>query len=67
MSLLKLLCKTRGAVDTSGVARFWILYFNAKDEIIEVKSLYNPEEYKGARVVYNDDEIIEKLNKYKNR
>ena len=32
-----------------------------------IESLYNPEEYKGARKVYNDEEIIDKLTKYKNR
>jgi hypothetical protein len=59
--------KTLNAVDSSGVGRGWVLYFNSKDEIIEVKSLYNPETYKGARKVYTDTEIIDKLIKYKAR
>mgnify|MGYP003661228881 FL=1 len=42
-----------------------LIYFNSKDEIIEVKSLYNPETYKGARKVYTDSEIIDKLTEYK--
>ena len=67
MTTLQLIVKTKGALDYYGIARGWILYFNSKDEITEVKSLYNPESYKGARKVYNDEEIIEKLTKYKNR
>ena len=67
MSLIKMIEKTEGAVDSSGIGRGWVLYFNSKDEIIEVKSLYNPETYKGARKVYTDSEIIDKLTKYKNR
>jgi hypothetical protein len=67
MTTLQLIIKTKGALDYYGIARGWILYFNSKDEITEVKSLYNPEEYKGARQVYTDDEIIEKLTNYKNR
>jgi hypothetical protein len=65
MSLINEIKKTEGAVDSSGIGRGWVLYFNSKDEIIEVKSLYNPETYKGARKVYTDAEIIDKLTKYK--
>ena len=65
MSLINEIIKTEGAVDSSGIGRGWVLYFNSKDEIIEVKSLYNPETYKGARKVYTDSEIIDKLTKYK--
>ena len=65
MSLINEIKKTEGAVDSSGIGRGWVLYFNSKDEIIEVKSLYNPETYKGARKVYTDSEIIDKLTKYK--
>jgi len=67
MSLINEIIKTEGAVDSSGIGRGWVLYFNSKDEIVEVKSLYNPETYKGARKVYTDEEIIDKLTKYKNR
>ena len=65
MSLINELTKTEGALDSSGIGRGWVLYFNSKDEIVEVKSLYNPETYKGARKVYTDAEIIDKLTKYK--
>lgn len=67
MSLINEIKKTEGAVDSSGIGRGWVLYFNSKDDIVEVKSLYNPETYKGARKVYTDTEIIDKLTKYKNR
>ena len=67
MSLINEIIKTEGAVDSSGIGRGWVLYFNSKDEIVEVKSLYNPETYKGARMVYSDAEIIDKLTKYKER
>ena len=67
MSLINEIKKTEGAVDSSGISRGWVLYFNSKDDIVEVKSLYNPETYKGARKVYTDTEIIDKLTKYKNR
>ena len=65
MSLINEIKKTEGALDSSGIGRGWVLYFNSKDEIVEVKSLYNPETYKGARKVYTDAEIIDKLTKYK--
>lgn len=67
MGLINTLKKTEGAVDSSGIGRGWVLYFNSKDEIVEVKSLYNPETYKGARKIYTDAEIIQKLTNYKNR
>lgn len=67
MSIINEIKKTEGAVDSSGIGRGWVLYFNSKDEIVEVKSLYNPETYKGARKVYTDAEIIDKLTKYKER
>ena len=67
MTTLQLIIKTRGVLDYYGIARGWVLYFNSKDEITEVKSLYNPEQYKGARKIYNDDEIIAKLTEYKNK
>ena len=63
MSFTKELEKTIGAKDSKGIARLWIIYYNTKDEIREIKSLYNPEEYKGARVVYTDIELLKKLIK----
>tara|TARA_R110001583_G_scaffold7419_1_gene36782 strand:+ start:6024 stop:6215 length:192 start_codon:yes stop_codon:yes gene_type:complete len=63
MSFTKELEKTIGVKDSNGIARLWIIYYNTKDEIREIKSLYNPEEYKGARVVYTDKELLKKLKK----
>ena len=64
MNFIKELERTIGAEDSNGVSRLWIIYYNRKDEIIEVKSLYNPEDYSGDRVVYTDKQL---LNKLKNR
>jgi hypothetical protein len=67
MNTLAIIKKTRGAKDSKGIGRGWICYYDNEDNIIEIKSLYNPNEYKGHREVYNDDEIIDKLSKFKNR
>jgi hypothetical protein len=64
MSFIKELERTVGAKDSKGVSRLWIIYYNRKDEIIEVKSLYNPDDYSGDRVAYTDKQL---LNKLKNR
>lgn len=64
MNFIKELERTIGAKDSNGVSRLWIIYYNRKDEIIEIKSLYNPEDYSGDRVVYTDKQL---LNKLKNR
>ncbi len=63
MSFIKELERTKGAKDSNGISRLWIIYYNTKDEIREIKSLYNPEEYKGARVVYTDIELLKKIKK----
>lgn len=63
MNFIKELEKTIGATDRKGVARLWIIYYNSKDEIREIKSLYNPNEYSGDRVVYTDKQLLKKLNK----
>jgi hypothetical protein len=63
MSFIKELEKTIGAKDIKGVARLWIIYYNTKDEIREIKSLYNPETYSGDRVVYTDKQLLNKLKK----
>ena len=65
MNLIRAIESTLNCVDSNGIARGWVLYFNSKDEIREVKSLYNPLEYTGAREVYNDTEILIKLKDYK--
>ena len=65
MNLIRAIERTLGCKDSNGIARGWVLYFNTKDEITEVKSLYNPLKYKGDRPVYNDTEILEKLKDYK--
>ena len=65
MNLIRAIESTLDCVDSKGIARGWVLYFNSKDEIREVKSLYNPLEYTGAREVYNDTQVLAKLKEFK--
>lgn len=65
MNFINQLEKTIGAKDSNGVARLWIIYYNSKDEIREIKSLYNPQEYSGERVVYTDKQLLKKLKNRK--
>ena len=53
--------KTLNCVDSNGRPRGWVIYYDNKDRIKEIKSLFNPEEYEGSRSVYTDSEIIQKL------
>ena len=57
--------RTLNAVDSNGIARGWVIYYDDKDNIKEVKSLFNPIEYKGSRPIYNDEQIIDILKKNK--
>ena len=65
MNLIRAIESSLDCVDSKGIARGWLVYYNSNDEIREVKSLYNPLEYTGARTVYNDTEILAKLKEYK--
>ena len=38
-------------------------YYDSKHNIKEIKSLFNPKEYKGARPMYDDKQIIKLLTK----
>ena len=55
--------KTMGVKDKWGIARKWIVYYDSKHKIKEIKSLFNPKEYKGSRPTYTDKEIVEILTK----
>ena len=57
--------RTLNAVDSNVIARGWVIYYDDKDNIKEVKSLFNPIEYKGSRPIYNDEQIIDILKKNK--
>lgn len=65
MTFIKQLKKTIGAVDSDGIGRGWILKYDSKDNIREIKSLYKPTEYSGQRPVYNDQELLNKLESHK--
>ena len=55
--------KTMGCKDKDGIPRGWIVYYDNKHNIKEVKNLFKPHEYKGARPMYNDKQIIKLLTK----
>ena len=65
--MIKEIEKTMGCTDRNCIARGWIIKYDSKDQIREIKSLFNPKEYKGARPVYSDFEIVEILKKYKKK
>ena len=61
MNTLKIIERTIDCVDSKGIARGWVIYYDNKDRIKEIKSLFNPETYTGSRYIHTDTEIIEKL------
>ena len=61
MNFLALLKKTEGIKDKWGVARKRGIYYDKNDEIREIKSLFQPNNYKGARPSYTDKELIQVL------
>ena len=61
MNTLKIIERTLNCVDSKGIPRGWVIYYDNKDRIKEIKSLFNPETYSGSRYVHTDAEIIEKL------
>lgn len=63
MSTISVIKKTMGCKDKDGVARAWIIYYDNKDKIKEVKSLFKPKEYKGSRPTYTDKQIVSILEK----
>ena len=65
MNTLKIIERTLNCVDSKGIPRGWVIYYDNKDRIKEIKSLFNPEIYKGSRYVHTDAEIIEKLTNEK--
>ena len=63
MNFLALLKKTQGVKDKWGIARKWVIYYDKDHKIREIKSLFQPNDYKGARPCYNDKELIQVLTK----
>jgi len=61
MNTLQIIKKTLNCVDSKGIPRGWVIYYDNKDRIKEIRSLFNPEQYDGSRYVHSDTEIIEKL------
>jgi hypothetical protein len=65
METIKSIKKTLNCVDSNGIKRGWIVYYDDNDKIKEIKNLYDPTAYNGSRPVYNDSQILEKLIKEK--
>jgi hypothetical protein len=65
MNTLKIIERTLNCVDSKGIPRGWVIYYDTKDRIKEIKSLFNPLTYSGSRYVHTDSEIIEKLTSEK--
>ena len=65
---LRTIKRTKGAVDKWGGERGWVVFYEDEtNRIIEIKSLYNPNDYNGDLPLLNDDEIIKLLQKEKNK
>jgi hypothetical protein len=65
MNTLKIIERTLNCVDSKGIPRGWVIYYDKNDRIKEIKSLFNPKTYSGSRYVHTDTEIIEKLTNEK--
>ena len=61
MNTLKIIERTLNCVDSKGISRGWVIYYDKNDRIKEIKSLFNPQIYTGSRYIHTDTEIIEKL------
>ena len=65
MNTIKIIERTLNCVDSKGIPRGWVVYYDKNDRIKEIKSLFNTQKYKGSRYVHTDTEIIEKLTNEK--
>ena len=63
MNTLAMIKRTEGCKDKDGIPRGWIIYYDKYDKICEIKSLFQPQEYKGNRPMYNDSQLIDILTK----
>ena len=65
--MIKEIEKTMGCTDRNGIARGWIIKYDSKDNIKEIKSLFNPNDYKGSRPIYTDAQILIILKREKTK
>lgn len=65
MNTLALIRKTMGVKDKQGVPRKWVIYYDSKHNIAEIKSLFDPVNYNGSRPTYSDKELISFLENIK--
>ena len=65
--MIKAIEKTLNCTDKNGVQRGWIIKYDSKDNIKEIKSLFNPNDYKGSRPIYTDAQILIILKREKTK
>lgn len=65
--MIKTIEKTIGCKDKKGIARGWVIKYDSKDRIKEIKSLFNPNDYKGSRPIYTDAQILIILKREKTK
>ena len=63
MNFINVIKKTMGVKDKWGVPRKWVVYYDKHHNIKEIKSLFNPNDYKGKRPCYSDKDLINLLTK----
>lgn len=65
MNTLQLIKRTKGIKDKWGKPRIWIIYYDKKDNIVEVKCLFKPQKYIGDKPLYSDEQVIKILTNEK--
>ena len=65
--MIKAIEKTLNCTDKNGVQRGLIIKYDSKDNIKEIKSLFNPNDYKGSRPIYTDAQILIILKREKTK
>ena len=65
MGLIEMIQDTMNVADEDGVKRGWIVKYNSRDRIKEVKLLFNPKQYDGSRTILDDQQLLLKLKKEK--
>ena len=59
--MIEQLKKTLNATDSNGETRKWIVKYDSKDRIKEVKLLHESNTYTGSRTVLSDEDLLDKL------
>jgi len=59
--MIEQLKKTLNVTDVDGNTRKWIIKYDSKDKIREVKLLHESNTYTGSRTILTDEQVLEKL------